>query len=135
MCCAEDVEERRFIMRLRGLHLGGEDDDVAAEALTELEDALGRATELALHLPVPADAGAEAMLEDTVGWAAGVEAEVGAEAWEVAALELAWVDEDSADEEEDPEVPVAPEAKATGGAGRVNEWKLSSQISGNLVLS
>ena len=61
--------------------------------------------------------------------------DVGAEAWEVAALELEWVDEDSAGEGDELGVLVPPEAKATGGAGSVNEWKLSSQISGNLTLS
>ena len=40
---------------------------MAAEALAELEDALGCAIELALHLPVPADGGAETTLEDAGG--------------------------------------------------------------------
>lgn len=44
-------------MRLRGLHLGGEEDENAAAALV---DAVGSVVELALHLPVAA-----AELEET----------------------------------------------------------------------
>lgn len=88
-----------------------------------------------LHLPVDDDAGAETMLEEALGRAA----EVGAEVCDADVLELAEVaftDEDAAAEEEEEEPPLVelPEANATGGAGRVNEWKLSSQMSGNWTL-
>lgn len=95
-------------------------------------DATARRWERLLHLPVDEAAGAETMLEDALGRAV----EVGAEVCDADVLELvdvACTDEDADSEEEGEEPPLVepPEANATGGAGSVNEWKLSSQMSGN----
>ena len=55
-------------------------------------------------------------------------------ACELVALECAEADVDWAGDSDEPPLVEPPEANATGGEGRVKEWKLS-QMSGNLTLS